>query len=322
VTEIEAATGAPGQVSQPDDDRRLYKAEDGSQLSPFEQARQDAQEFLRQHRWVPHAGRLARYSAVAGVGAAARLLITPSAAVAVGAWIALTLAWAFLARRSIRASDKQWAIPSGAWRPGEPPPAGVPVATAEAATRVLARAMASGRWHGAWMEIAPCKDPVGHGRCQDAYSVAAGQMIGVLLGEHIAARAGLAAFALAHEVRHQEAWSRYLKMLTVSAQPAAWLVTGWAVPWPWLLAAVAVIQVARTAALWVAEIGCDLGGARAEGRAAALGFLASLGGELGRHVDQQTWLCRVFIIANGGGYPPRQLRSMIIRACIQPARRT
>jgi hypothetical protein len=42
------------------------------------------------------------------------------------------------------------------------------------------------------------------------------------------------------------------------------------------------------------------------------------GGELGRHVDRQTRVLRVLIIANGGGYPPWQLRSAIIRACIKP----
>jgi hypothetical protein len=64
--------------------------------------------------------------------------------------------------------------------------------------------------------------PGSYGLCQLAYSVASGPMIGMALGEHIAACAELAAFALAHEVRHQAAWGRCMTMLTTSAQPAAW----------------------------------------------------------------------------------------------------
>lgn len=166
------------------------------------------------------------------------------------------------------------------------------------------------------MEVAPCQDPVRHGRCQDAYSLARDGMIGVCLGEDIARNPSLAAFALAHEVRHQAAWARRLKIFAAGARLAGWLVAGWAVPWPQLLAAVVVIQVAHTATVWVAEIGCDLGGAFAEGRAAALGFLAALNGEWRRHPTSGLYAYRLIIIAAGGGYPPWWLRSTVIRACI------
>jgi hypothetical protein len=315
MTEAEIAEDAPGQDVAPGTDARPARSGRGS--SPWS-PEQVQQAIMRHQWWIPHAAMLLRYSMLAAAGAAARLLIAPGAAGVAGAWIVVTGVCALLARRASRAAGGQAALPPGAWQPGQPPPDGVPDATAVAAARVLGRAVASGRWQGGWLLIAPCTDPVRHGQCQDARSLARGQMIGVVLGEHIAARPSFAAFALAHEARHQAAWARRLDAIATSAQPAAWLAAGWAVPWPWLPAVLAAVQAARTAALWATEAGCDVGGARAEGRDSALGFLAALNGELRRNATRQTWAIRALIIARGGGYPPWQLRSAIIRACIRP----
>jgi hypothetical protein len=317
MTEAEVAEDAPGQDVLPGTDAGSGRSGRGS--DPW--SREQVQQAVMRHQWLLHAAVLVCYSLLAAAGAAARLLIVPGAAAGAGAWIVVTGVRALLARRASRAAGGQGELPPGAWQPGQPPPEGVPDATAVAAARVLGRAVASGRWQGAWLLIARCTDPVRHGQCQEAYSLSCGQMIGVVLGEHIAGRAGFAAFALAHEARHQAAWARRLNAVAVSAQPAAWLVAGWAVPWPWLPAVLVAVQAARTAALWATELGCDVGGARAEGRDGALGFLAALNGELRRSkATRQTWAIRALIIAQGGGYPPWQLRSAIIRACIRHPR--
>lgn len=317
MTDAETANDATGQDTRPGGaSRRDVQTRDAGQ-PPVDRARQ----LIAQRPWLQDVGSLARLTLLATIGAAARLLITPGAVAASAAWIALTAALVFRAHWAFRARPGQEARPPGTWQPGEPPPAGVPAATVEAATRILTQRVASGRWLGAWVEIPRCKDPVRHGRCQDAYSLASGGMIGVCLGEDIARSPSLAAFVLAHEIRHQGAWARHLNIFAARAQLAGWLVAGWVVPWPWLLAAVVVIQAAHTATVWAAEIGCDLGGALAEGRAAALGFLAALNGELRRYPTPGLYAYRFLIIAAGRGYPPWWMRSAIVRACIRTGRR-
>jgi hypothetical protein len=189
------------------------------QPSPSEQA----QQFIARYPWVTYANLLTRLSLLAAAGTAALLLIVPGAAAAPAAWIALTTALAFRVYRAFDVRRGEGPPPPGTWQPGEPPPEGIPDATAEAAGRILAQAAAAGRWRGGWMAITPCENPVRHGRCQDAYSLASDGMIGVILGEHIAARPVVASFALAHEVRHQAPWNRHVKILADRGRLAGWL---------------------------------------------------------------------------------------------------
>jgi hypothetical protein len=206
---------------------------------------------------------------VAGTGAAIRLLAVPGPAEAAAGWLAVTVLLAIGVYRAASPRARQQPGPGVTWQPGEPLPAGVPAATILAVERIFAGIPAR-RWRGAWLEIAPCTDPVRHGMCRGASATPGGdRLIRVVLGQHVADRPTEAAFIAAHEVRHPAGPTFHLSMLTTCARVAGWLAAGWAVPWPWLLAAVAAIQAAYAAACWAVEIGCDIGAARAEGRDAA-----------------------------------------------------
>jgi hypothetical protein len=279
---------------------------------------------IARHPWLYSAGLLAKLAILAAAGAAARLLITPDAPATAAIWIALTAAAAAQWYRKTRPRPANGKAPTATgWQPGEPPPTGIPAATIEAATRIMAQ-ISSRRWRGSRLEIARCDDPVRHGRCREAGTEPlAGGMLKVILGEHIADRPADVAFVLAHETRHPTGWTCHLSVAATSARLCGWLVAGWAVPWPWLLAALAAIQAVYAAACWVTETGCDLGGARAEGRTAALGFFAHRQAERREPKPGPAWgrYARYLLItaAVPTAHPPLWLRAAIIRACI-PAR--
>ncbi len=284
---------------------------DDGQPSASERARQRAEQ-----PWVMGVGKLARLVLLVGAGAGLRALAEPSAGTAIVSWLILAAAGtAWLHMRRARAGEP--VIPAGAWRPGEPLPDWLLPATAEAAERVLTR-MPS-RWQrGAWLEVARCTDPVRHGKCRAAAAIPAGNMIKVVLGEHVAERPQVAAFILAHESRHPAGWTCHLSIFAAWAQTAAWLIAGWAVPWPWLLAAVVAIQVAHEAACWAVEIGCDIHGARAEGPGAALEAFAWLLAMIREPAPGPAWQAyarRVIVVTSGlAPHPPTRLRRAIIRA--------
>jgi len=286
----------------------------GGSLPP---ATELARQAIERHPWLASAGLLARLGVLAGAGAAARLVITPGTAGAVAAWAVVALVLAVPLYRATSPRASRGTRPPGAWQPGQAPPAGVSAATTEAATRAFAQLPS--RWRGAWLEIAPCTDPVRHGQCREASVVPVGDaMIRVILGEHIAARPADAAFVVAHEVRHPAGWTRHLSLIATAARQAGWLAAGWAVPWPWLPAAAAAVQAAHTAACWITEAGCDLGGARVAGRDAALGFFAHRqaldrqpkpGPALRRHAHSL-----LIAVAVPTAHPPWWLRATIVRA--------
>jgi hypothetical protein len=265
--------------------------------------------------WVMGAGKLVRLALLAGAGAGLRVLIAPGAGIAAAAWLILTAAgtaWLYL--RWARAGEP--VIPAAAWRPGDPLPDWLPPATAEAAGRMLAR-IPSRRWRGAWLEAARCTDPVRHGKCRTAATIPAGNMIRVVLGEHLAERPQVAAFSLAHESRHPAGWTCHLSVFANWAQMAAWLTAGWAVPWPWLLAVLAVIQVAHEAVCWAVEISCDMHAARAEGPGAALEAFAWYLAMIREPAPGPAWHkhARRVIVAMSGlaPHPPARLRRALVR---------
>jgi hypothetical protein len=295
------------------------QAGDGSQQSASEAASQMAQRALARHPWLAEAMLLVRLGLLAGAGAGARLLAVPGPAEAVAAFAVAT---AVLSARSYRVTSpraRRRPRPAGAWQPGEQPPAGIPAATIEAATRVLAQLPRL--WQGAWLQVAPCTDPVRHGQCRTAFAESAGGgMMRLVLGEHIAARPSDAAFVIAHEVRHPAGWTRHLSLVTFGARTAAWLAAGWAVPWPWLLVALAGIQIAWTGACWVTEAGCDIGGARVAGRDAALGFFAHRRALAREPKPGPAWKRRahraLIHVAVPVAHPPWWLRAAVIRAVV------
>jgi hypothetical protein len=188
----------------------------------------------------------------------------------------------------------------------------------EAAGRILS-AVPSRRWRGAWLQIDRCTDPVRHGSCQGAAAVPDGDAIRVRLGEHFAERPEVAAFTMAHEIRHPAGWTCHLSVAAAQARAAGLLIAGWAVPWPWLPAALAIVQVAHAAAVWVTEIGCDLGAARTEGRRAGLelaAYLISLKRQPAP-APGRSWrsrILRLVVIAAGlNPHPPLRLRRVLIR---------
>jgi hypothetical protein len=141
-----------------------------------------------------------------------------------------------------------------------PSPEGVPADTLSAVGGILAGFQSCRYPRGAWLEIIPGADPVRHGICTRAGSgpeLAAGG-VQVVLGEHLAQRPSAAAWVVAHEIRDPAGWAWRLYVISTTARLAAWPVAGWAVPWPWLLIALAGIQAAYTAAGWAIEISCDL----------------------------------------------------------------
>jgi len=299
------------------------QAGDGSQLSASEEASRLAQRAVARHPWLPEAMLLVRLAMLAGAGAAVRLLAVPRPAEALVAFAVVT---AMLSARSYRATSPRaprQPRPAGAWQPGEQPPPGVPAATIEAATRILAQLPRP--WQRAWLRVAPCTDAVRHGQCRTAFaSTAGGAMMQVVVGEHIAARPADAAFVIAHEARHPAGWARHLSLVAFGARMAAWLAAGWAVPWPWLPVALAAVQVAWTAACWVIEVGCDIGGARVAGREAALGFFAHRRALASEPRPGPAWkrrARRVLIhVAVPVAHPPFRLRAAIIRALVPASR--
>ncbi len=130
----------------------------------------------------------------------------------------------------------------------------------------------------------------------------------MVLGEHIAARPADAAFVLAHEVRHPAGWAHHLSLIAAGARQAGWLAAGWAVPWPF----------AYAGACWVTEAGCDLAGARAEGRDAALGFFARRRALAREPQPGPAWGRRarqlLIAVAVPTAHPPWRLRAAITRA--------
>jgi hypothetical protein len=293
------------------------QGQDDGQPSAAELARQRAGQ-----PWLLGAGKLVRLALLAGAGAWLRALAVPGAGTAIAAWLILTIAgaaWWYL--RWSRASEPQ--MPAGAWQPGQPLPDGIPPATAEAAGRMLA-AVPSRRWRGARLEIRRCTDPVRHGECRGAAAIPAGNMIKVVLGEHLAENPRVAAFTLAHEIRHPAGWTCHLSVFATWAQMAGWLAAGWAVPWPWLLAVLAVIHAAHEAACWVTEIGCDLGGARAEGPGSALEAFAWFLAVIREPAPGPAWQRHakrgIVVVSGVSPHPPVRLRRAIIRAWV-PDRR-
>jgi hypothetical protein len=279
---------------------------------------------MERHPWLASVGLLTRLGMLAGGGALLRLLVAPGLDVAVGAWAVAAVVLAVpLYRATSPRARREVPRPAGAWQPGEAPPAGVPAATIEAAARVFAQLPPG--WRGAWLEIAPCTDPVRHGLCRRASAMPAGGMIRVVLGEHIAARPADAVFVMAHEARHPAGWTRHLSLITIAARQAGWLAAGWAAPWPWLLATVIAVQAAYAAACWATEAGCDVGGARVAGRDAALGFFAHRQA-LGREPKPGSpWgrRARSLLIAAAvpTAHPPWRLRAIIVRALVPAGRR-
>ena len=295
------------------------QAADG-QLAPAE----IAQRALARHPWLAEAALLARLGLLAGAGATAQLLAGPSPAGAITAFGAVAAVLLVQSYREVSPRTRPRARPDGAWQFGDQPPDGVPAATIEAAVFIFAQLPRP--WQGAWLQVTRCTDPVRHGRCRKASAApAGGGMIQEMLGEHIAARPSDAAFVIAHEVRHPAGWTKHLSLAAFAARQAAWLAAGWAVPWPWLIPALAAIQIGYAAACWVTEAGCDIGGARVVGRGAALGFFAHR-----QALDRQprpgpAWARRarraLTCVAVPAAHPPWRLRAAITRALV-PAHAT
>jgi hypothetical protein len=302
------------------------KQPQGEVLSKSEQARQRReqarQRIERNSRkaWFQSLVRLIQFAILLGIGSSLRLAVTPSLLIAALTWTLLTAGIAARYYQVHRPRPGATEQPPGTWRPGQPPPAGIPDATMDAATRILAR-LVSRRWQNFQLEIARCEDPVRHGLCREGWTEPiVGGTLKVVLGEHLAARPEVASFVLAHETRHPAGWTYQLSVLTTYARICGWLIAPWAVPWPWVLAAVAAVQVAFAAACWIVETGCDLGGARAEGRAAALAFFAHRRTEGREPKPGPAWLryARLLLItvAVPTAHPPLWLRSAIISGLV------
>jgi hypothetical protein len=288
-------------------------------LSKKEQARQRAARNARK-AWFQSLVRLIQFAILLGIGSALRVAFAPSPLIAALTWTVLTAGVAAQVYRVYRPRAGMAEQPPGTWRPGQSAPAGMPDATMDAAARILAR-LVSRRWQNFQLEIVRCKDPVRHGLCREGWTEPiAGGTLKVVLGEHLAAKPEVSAFVLAHETRHPSGWTYHLSVLTTYGRLCGWLIVGWAVPWPWVLAAVAAIQVAFAVACWIVEAGCDLGGARAEGRAAALAFFAHRQAERREPKPGPAWrryaLLFLFIVAVPTAHPPLWLRGAIISGLV------
>jgi hypothetical protein len=300
-------------------------AGDSSGPSRSELARQmeRMQQLITRSPWRASVVLLARLIILAGIGSVLRLAITLGPFAAVVTWVLLTAVLAGRWYQVSRSRPGAAAQPPGTWRPGQPPPAGIPDATLDALAPMLAR-VSSRRWAGAWLEIARCSGQAPHDRCYWAAAMPEAGGIRVIIGEHLAMRPAEAAFAAAHEVRHPAGWTCHLSVAANGARLAGWLVAGMAVPWPWLPAVLAGIQVATAAACWVTEVGCDLGAARSEGRAAARGFFAhrrmlNREGKDGRPAWGRHGRRLIIAVTVPAAHPPLWLRSVIISALV-PAR--
>ena len=288
-------------------------------LSKKEQARQRAARNARK-AWFQSLVRLIQFAILLGIGSALRVAFAPSPLIAALTWTVLTAGMAAQVYRVYRPRAGMAEQPAGIRRLDQEPPADVPAATVDVINRILGE-LISRRWHGVQFEIARCEDPVRHGLCREAGTEPmAGGALKVYLGEHLAAKPRVAAFVLAHEARHPAGWTYHLSALTTYARLSGWLIAGWAVPWPWVLAAVAAVQVAFAAACWIVEAGCDLGGARAEGRAAALAFFAHRKAERREPKPGPAWRRYVrlflFIVAVPTAHPPLWLRGAIISGLV------
>jgi hypothetical protein len=230
---------------------------------------------------------------LAAAGAGARALYAPPPYAAAAAWLALAAALAWLSRRRFwtgRGHPGRHYRAADPWRPGDPFPEGIPAATMEAAGRQAAATM-----------------PDGEG-------------ITVLLGEHAAQRPLDAAFCLAHEIHHTFGWRWHMQAAEALICVPGWLAAGWAVPWPWLPAALAVLQCIRLAAHWVNETGCDVAAGRMEGReAAGAAFAVCAGMRAARRASRPAWQRRNWQLAAvlaGQASPPLWLRRAAIRSLV------
>lgn len=269
-------------------------------------------------------GCLARLAVLAAAGAAVRALYAPPAYAAVAAWLVLAaaLTWVSLRRfwTSGRQPPRRQPYPGGcAWRPGDPAPEGIPVATMEAAGRILARDPGGRR---AQLRIAACEDPLRHrGLCQGSATAPGARGVTVILGEHAAQRPSAAAFRMAHEIHHTFGWRWYAQAAGLYAWASGWLAVGWAVPWPWLPAALAGLQCGHLLSYWAVEIACDAAAARMEGRdAAGASFAADAGVAASLGQAQPAWRRRgrelVFCLAGQAG-PPLRLRRVMVLAMVR-----
>jgi hypothetical protein len=296
-------------------------ATEPSSTEPSLAVRQE--QMLSRHPWMASAALLELLTLLAVAGLLARLLLVPSPITAGITWAVLAAAIAGRSYQALRTGrDATASPPPGTWQPGQLPPEGIPAGTVNAVGNVLARFRSRRYPRGAWLEIIPCADPVRHGICTRAGARPDTGGVRVFIGEHVAGHPAAAAWMVAHEIRHPAGWTYHLWVIATAARLAAWPAAGWAVPWPWLLAALAGIQAAYVIACWVIEVGCDLGGARVTGRAAAFAGLSYLGSAAHeRRRIRPAWqrypIQLVINAAAQSPHPPNGLRGAIIRALVR-----
>lgn len=234
------------------------------------------------HPWKTSAFLLRELAQLAGIGALLRLWVVPDATTAVIAWavsLAVLTAMSYASFRPRRAAAG-WPQAPGTWVPGQPPIKDLPADTAWAIESVLGRFRSRRYPQGVRVEIIPCQHPVRHGACNRA---GAGHDIGAVrmfLGVHLAEHPAEAAWVVAHESQHPVGVAWWAWSTATSARLIAWAVAGWAVPWPWLLVALAGIQAAYAAIGAAMEVYCDLRATHICGRGqglAAFAFLRSAG---------------------------------------------
>jgi hypothetical protein len=275
--------------------------------------------------WRPPATFLAILLISALSGALTRLLWVPSMGTAVLITVLTTVAGTALSYRAVRPrrSAATAVPPPGTWVPGQPPAGIIPDDTASEIGKALAGLRSRRFPNGAWVEVFPCANPVRHGLCRAAGSApdAKSGALRIAVGEHLAPHPLAAAAAVAHEARHVQGWTFLLYCVAMNAGINAWGLAGWVLPWPRMLVAFAGIQAAYTLCAWVFELGCDIGAARATGRATALAGIDYLrritrDNKRSRPAWQRYSLRLLDMLAAAFPHPPVWARAMVIRIAV------
>jgi hypothetical protein len=283
-------------------------------------ARLAAARVMLGDRMAPGITVIVRMTVMTTAGVALRTLDVPRWPVIAGACMlvaALALALPALSVAGGR-EEPEWARAASIHQQSVAPRM-VPAATMQIIQRCLA-GLPGRRWRGAYLYIPRCTDPEpGHfGVCHAGGVYPMDGRLLLILGEHlVTGPSRVMAGTLGHESRHVTRWRVRLSYLAFVCGVWGWVIIGWAVPWPVLLPAVIGLRVVLTAAGWVVEATCDLGGARTAGAEAMLDFLAyGRGVKSAARAGRPAWKRRTLSVLTwlaGPSHPPMPLRRALIR---------
>lgn len=168
------------------------------------------------------------------------------------------------------------------------------------------------------------RDPAHFGVCHMVGVLPTNRRLLVVLGEHVATeQPAIPEAILSHESRHVTGVRLRLGYVISVFGLLAWVIVGWALPWPALLAGVAVLQgAALILAPWMLEVSCDLGSARAVGAPGMLQALDWVGQALATtRAAEPRWRRyggSVLAWMGGPAHPPLPVRRAVIRWLVRP----